>query len=399
MKIIDGIMGIGKTNYILEKINNSSYEEKYIYITPYLEEIKRVKNTCSKKNFISPDENKMGTKTRHLKYLVNKGYNICATHSLFKGADEELLELLLSKNYTLVLDEVLDIVEPIQASKKDLKEILDRYAHIDKDTQQLIWDDLDYKGNHIEVKRMAMAGSLIVIDNVILLWKFPIEIFTSFKEVYLLTYLFDSQIQKYYFDYYNVKYEKYTFNKNKQLIEYGENVYEKELKKKVKEKLYIYKGNLNLIGEHNYSLSKSWFDKNKNNLLLENLKNNIYNYFKHITRTKSKYNGWTTFKDYRKDIKGKGYTKGFIPLNMRASNDYIHKTSMAYISNRFINPFIKKMFQHKNIIVDEDQWALSEMIQWIWRGSIRDGENMNLYIPSKRMRELLENWLEGQIDD
>lgn len=44
--------------------------------------------------------------------------------------------------------------------------------------------------------------------------------------------------------------------------------------------------------------------------------------------------------------------------------------------------------------VDEDAYALSEMLQWIWRSSIRDGKPINIYIPSKRMRTLLMNWLE-----
>ena len=33
------------------------------------------------------------------------------------------------------------------------------------------------------------------------------------------------------------------------------------------------------------------------------------------------------------------------------------------------------------------------MLQWIWRSAIRDGKPINAYIPSKRMRELLINWM------
>jgi hypothetical protein len=35
------------------------------------------------------------------------------------------------------------------------------------------------------------------------------------------------------------------------------------------------------------------------------------------------------------------------------------------------------------------------MIQWIWRSAIRDGEEVYLYIPSKRMRTLLTDWMDN----
>ena len=41
----------------------------------------------------------------------------------------------------------------------------------------------------------------------------------------------------------------------------------------------------------------------------------------------------------------------------------------------------------------DDEYALSEMIQWIWRSAIRDGKEIWVYIPSRRMRELLKKWL------
>ena len=37
--------------------------------------------------------------------------------------------------------------------------------------------------------------------------------------------------------------------------------------------------------------------------------------------------------------------------------------------------------------------ALSEMLQWVWRSAIRDDKPINLYIPSRRMRELLIDWI------
>jgi hypothetical protein len=33
------------------------------------------------------------------------------------------------------------------------------------------------------------------------------------------------------------------------------------------------------------------------------------------------------------------------------------------------------------------------MLQWIWRSAIRNGKPVELYLPSRRMREILEAWI------
>jgi hypothetical protein len=44
-------------------------------------------------------------------------------------------------------------------------------------------------------------------------------------------------------------------------------------------------------------------------------------------------------------------------------------------------------------MVDANQFALSEIVQWIWRSQIRDGKPIKLCILSKRMRKLVQDWL------
>ena len=59
-----------------------------------------------------------------------------------------------------------------------------------------------------------------------------------------------------------------------------------------------------------------------------------------------------------------------------------------------MNPVIKKFFEVHDIEVNEDGYALSEMLQFIWRSAIRCGNEIWVYIPSSRMRELLADWIE-----
>ena len=79
---------------------------------------------------------------------------------------------------------------------------------------------------------------------------------------------------------------------------------------------------------------------------------------------------------------------------MRASNEYRDRTCLAYCVNIFINPVICQYFYSKGIVVDQDRYALSTLVQWIWRSAIRDGKEINVYVPSKRMRVLLTDWIE-----
>ncbi len=71
-----------------------------------------------------------------------------------------------------------------------------------------------------------------------------------------------------------------------------------------------------------------------------------------------------------------------------------------------MNPFIKHFLEDHNVTIKEDEWALNELLQLIWRTNIRVPLNtqsnsntekdntIHLFIPSSRMRKLLEDWIE-----
>ena len=54
---------------------------------------------------------------------------------------------------------------------------------------------------------------------------------------------------------------------------------------------------------------------------------------------------------------------------------------------------IKQYLERNGATINEDMYALSELVQWTFRSRIREGEPINLYIPSERMRDILINWL------
>jgi hypothetical protein len=154
---------------------------------------------------------------------------------------------------------------------------------------------------------------------------------------------------------------------------------------------------VNGVGDDATSLSRAWYERAKaarKTPKLQRMKNNLFNVFHNKYRVPSNRTLWTTFKDFMEDLKGKGYTGGFLACNARATNEYRARDHVAYCVNIFYNPFLKNYFLSHGIEVREDEYALSEMIQWIWRSAIRDGKEIWAYIPSRRMRELLKGWLD-----
>jgi hypothetical protein len=414
--ILDAICGAGKTQFSIQLMNEANtLEEKFIYITPFLTEVERVRKNVTTKKFYEPSAQKgKGSKYNHFKDLLLQGKNIVSTHSLFTNINTDILETITYNNYTLILDEVIEVTENITISNKDWSMLLsEKLLEVEEKTNKIKWLDLEYDGKFDNIKELSLSNNLYLHTRsgngedkrkTLLVWTFPIEIFNAFKKVYNLTYMFDGQLQKYYFDMYNVKYEyksvKLIDNKY-DLIEYNKQLDNRELLKKL---IKVYEGNLNIIGEDYYSLSKTWLDKALKSNNIEILQRNTYNYFFNTINSKSQFNMWTTLKgteDKRDKIRlalaGKGYTRGFVSCNARATNNYIDKNCCAYLVNRFLNPIDKGFFEDKGISVNEDLWSLSELIQWLFRSAIRQQKPINLYIPSKRMRELLYNWLDYEI--
>lgn len=405
IKVVDSIMGSGKTSAAINMINFDR-DTNYIFITPYLDEVKRIKRSTDKKfyepNYYDEDKNKYSSKFDSLHVLLSEGKNIVSTHSLFKRANRETRELIYNGNYTLILDEVMDVVEKLPMKKNDIQGLFDLGLVYEKDNY-LLWneDKTDWDSRYNDIRDMALNYNLLKYKDTILIWTFPADIFKSFKDVYILTYQFDAQIQKYYYDLHDIAYKYYIANNDDFLgyhfKEKPEDYSEKEIKANIKSKLNILEHEkLNKIGDDAFSLSKSWYMKTSDPVLNQ-LKKHTENYFKNILKSKAKENLWTTYKDYQNKVQGQRYTKAFVPLNMRATNDYANRVNLAYLINRYPNTIIDNFLKTKGIEIDKDKYALAEMIQWIWRSRIRNDKEINLYIPSQRMRTLLYKWLDDEL--
>lgn len=285
--IVDEPCGAGKTVGSINFINNSPPSSKYIYVTPFLKEVTRIMENCPNHKFLEPKE--YGSKLAHVKTLIQSGSNVVTTHSLFGKFGDDIIELIHNGGYTLIMDEVADVISEFPISAYDKRIILDRYTHIDEN-YRLIWDDLTYDGKLNEYRDYCLNRSIMCFGNTGLIKMYPSSLFKAFDNIYVLTYMFESQFQRMYFDYLKLPYT-YLFVKGDSLDTY-EFTSDKTLRKpnrhNYKELVHIfYNDKLNSIGDLDGSLSVSWYSRHKRDLLAKTLSNNCENYIRNYVNARS----------------------------------------------------------------------------------------------------------------
>lgn len=419
IRIIDSIMGSGKSTWMISHINKYA-GDRYLIVVPYLTEIERYKNGVNKQLY-EPKLRYGKSKYADLIRLIKERKNIITTHQLFLRIQPDILESLKNANYVVIIDEALSVFDNMCFPTNDLN-VFKKCGIISTNPQtgQIYWNEAlepeseyDY-GSLLSLKEACLSNcaydlSLGKPSNskiTTYLWCMPPEIFNCFDKVYILTYLWNGSFQKMYFDLTGYKYSVYTLNNGYPVV-FEDKTEEKRLKSRAMKLITIINDpKLNNIGKkingrHN-PLSSGWYKTHSKDEQIKLLKNNVLNYFKNITKQPAKYNMWTTFETYKAKIQGNGYSGGkkntcFLPVNTKGTNAFSHKNALAYTVNIFMNPVMKNFFKLQGLEVDEDTFATSEMIQWIWRSAIRNDKPVTLYIPSDRMRNLLLKWL--NVDD
>ena len=133
--VIDGIMGSGKTSWCVQYMDESP--NNFLYITPFLEEVNRIIESTDRL-FVQPT-NKGAGKMISLRDQLAAEEDIASTHELFKHLDTECQELVRRQKYTLILDEVLSVLEPQNFSKDDVQILIDSGCITIDDDYRVHW--------------------------------------------------------------------------------------------------------------------------------------------------------------------------------------------------------------------------------------------------------------------
>jgi hypothetical protein len=391
-------MGSGKSSSVINFMN-ANPDKKYIYITPYLDEAERIKNGCPDLHFVEPSDKLPEykfSKTEHSLYLISKGLNITSTHAMFRLYTKAICDLIKEKGYTLIVDESVDVFTEAEYKIGDI-EVLLNGGYITMSDGVYVSTGLEYTGGALsDLFKMLKCNNLIKINNDLYYWALPIEVIQAFTDIYILTYLFDCQDLFYYLKMHNIEFQyigvkrqksgQYCFTEDTDIMP--------DYVSRITDLIHIFDNKkLNDIGSKIRALSVSWYKRRAKDTV-DVLKNNTYNYMRNYNKNiPANKKMWSTFKDIKHYMRGEGYSSGYTVYNQKATNELRDKVVLAYLVNIFVNPEKVNYFARHNIKLDQDRYALAIMLQWIWRSAIRDGKEIWVYIPSSRMRNLLQEWL------
>ena len=413
IKIADYPCGSGKTTRMIE---NFKEDRKYLVILPMLTEVTRVVEGSKDIEFVQPhaNDNEQGTKTSSLEAQLLLGNNIATTHEMY----ERLVPMVkagLLDDYDIIIDEVPKVVEMVTSkSKTSIQEFYLDTGYMDVDaTTGLVrptmkwWQNRDDVSDTLSPKilNFAETGCLYLQEGKMFIWALPQSILTAGRSVTVMTYKSEGSMLLAYLRKLELSYEVSN-----------DNELEEDFRAKAAALITIEgipalsKTNFSYTAQVKGMASSSYANKIARSL--KNLKerklvgvdiNNIL-----LTSMKDAWikaandnNRDTEDEDEtpKKNIKPGVFAKdsrmkdvNWIANTTRGTNDYMHCSHLIYLYDQNIN-FIVAWWLGDSSKAFNDAYALTELIQWVWRSRVRRGEPITLYLPTLRMRKLFEEWL------
>jgi hypothetical protein len=388
--IKDRPCGSGKTSQLL---NSFETTKMYLVVVPLLSEVTRVlTDACV--DFYEPvvSEN-YETKLGHALSLIDAGLNVVITHELYKSFSR-LKNLSMLDEYHVIIDEVPDTMECIPINKKSFETFyigtgqvqVDEFNRV-KTTSKWEEDKKNYQDTlDKRIYAAASNGTLTYTKEGGLMKVLPGRLFKAGKTLTVLTFLSDGSYFPYYLKKMGIRYVVDSLPASTEGF--------KEQMMNLLDPVQIpgYKSGHFGHAKQSNGLTKEDYC----NQISTSLKNLASRFFKGVDRN---FIILTCIKDGWGDEKKPGpFQKGsklkrvnWIPNTTRGTNDYAHCSHAIYLYNQNINPAIGRFLNLPSSF--KDDYAITELIQWVYRTRIRKGEPITLFIGDPRMMKLLNNWM------
>ena len=317
INLINAMMGAGKTTSIISYIDHqltTNLNKQFVYVSPLLAEVSdieledgttqlgRINNALSHHGFVTPQNHGKG-KINNFMDLIREGHNICCTHQCFKRLSDKDVAHIKLMGYDLIIDESVEAIEQYSVSDVDLRLAINSKAvTVCTSTGRVSWDFINYPKNTLhdsftkDLANVVEQRSAYLVRGKVLVTEFPIQVLEAFREITVMTYIFEGSFMFVWCKMHNCEIVDITDT-------VGLHRDEKELKEAARKLLSIYEPTKPFTA----SLSQSAYNKmSKPNL--NKLKTSIASYV-----IKSKAKAATTLvtcpKNSWDNIKGKGYKK------------------------------------------------------------------------------------------
>lgn len=402
--VVDAIMGTGKSSAMINYMNTHT-EKRYACAVPFLSEIDRVMSECHGRGFVKPERGEWTgdgyttSKTDHCTKLFSRGKNVILTHANFTYFVPETLKAIKDHHYTLFIDETLSLFEDCGVSSSDMDILVDAgFFTADGDT--LHYTGKEYGGGVFsDVIRLARSRELMRMNNGVYCWTLPMSYLRAFDDVFILTYKFRSQVMCAMMQAEGLTWQSLGVRNDGGRYSFYEGVtplpaYAGHLSDMIWISDHV---KLNAIGAtpedgRQRPLTIAAYQRGGTELC-ERIRKDLHNFAQNVAGARASDVMWSTFSSFEKSIGGNRYKCCFLAHNCRGTNDYHTRTALAYFVNLYMNVGLRQKFASKGVTMSDNEYALSTMIQWIWRSAIRDGKPIKILLPSERMRGLLKQWI------
>ena len=418
INILDYPCGSGKTTQMIEGFEVG---RKYLVILPYLTEIDRLLAQPKAVDFVAPveDDNPEGTKYSSLEAQLKQGLNIATTHYMY----ERLVPLVhqgLLDDYDIIIDEVPAVVKQVaHKSKTSIQEFYVDPGYMDVDDvtglikpTQKWWENSNDVSDTLSssIITPANTGCLYLQGGKTILWALPRTILTAGRSVTIMTYKAEGSLLLPYLRKLGLPYEVSN-----------DNCAEEKFRRKAAELITVEGiGRLSEIPLGFNKQGKAMSDPSTSSKISYGLKNLRERKLKGVS-TKDilltcRKDAWFKASNDNKpndqddEAPIRNDNPGVFAKNSRlkdaywtgnttrGTNKFIHCSHLIYLYDKNVNPSIASWLG-SSAQAYKDAYALTELIQWIWRSRIRRGEPITVFIPSPRMLGLFERWLYGEVED
>ena len=399
--ITDPPCGSGKTSKMIKELQP---DRLYLIVVPLLSEVQRVLASTSLLNIAEPTSSltETGTKKAALIELINRGQSIVTTHQLYSDIGQLAAQGFL-KNYNVIIDEVPGVVSAVKTlSKRSLDEFYVALGYLDVSASGACtvtekWDNLvDVVSETLDprIKQYAQARNLYVCKQGTFLIAASRALFSCCASVEVLTYQSKGSYFLRYLEKMKLPYHLETDErldaafkaKAQQLISFANT--------KSLGSIKLGYAKQTSYSEHSKEVKtvrsglKNWRERHLKGVPLENIM---------VTCAESHWRDPKAFQNGKLKLTGFAKTTGFgkvhwVANQTRGTNDYSHCSHLIYLYDKHPMPPITQWLECPTKEFS-DAYGLTELIQWIWRSRIRNGQPITLYLPSPRMKRLLQDWL------
>lgn len=418
VEILDSIMGSNKTNRVLDWID-SNPNERYLYISPLLSEVDNTSRLATNLKHVSfefPTTDDSDTKSDDLLAKLEIGANISCTHSLYLGMSEKHLDLIEKYGYIVIIDEEVGVIDAFKKYSTDDLAYLSANGDIEisEEDGMISWvgAELGKKAKYKQFYNLCKAKAVYATrrSDTMLVTQMPVELFTRAKRVIIMTYMFKGNVLDNFLKLKKVEVIPFT--------DVSPTIIDKQSIRDLIDLKPLDRKLLKLgMSVYAYSkMDKKGFDLISNYIRSTGLsvgakaKDTMYTCPKDISPVEMKSGkrvaprGFLTYKtdlvdddsNALLDTKGKPKTQDnycWLHSGCRATNKYSYKWYLAHCYDRHPNLSVETYLYEYGSPIDKNVFALSEMLQWIWRSRIRNGEPIVLAIPNMRMHNLFLDWL------